>query len=416
MKKVFLWLLILLLVLSLAACEQLGSVDQARPKTIYVASQMVDCEAQSPRTCFLVKENPDEQWRVWNDAIDGFQFEPGFEYELIVSESEIDDPTSAGTAVSWSLTEIVEKVPVPKGVVEATAETSVAGQSESSIEVDESPEPPAELIFVPIQVDKMGVSTVVPADWPKIEDDPLLRDAWGPGQYQFVAFHSVNGDNVQQAMAQLLSTTVEELKSGTIDGEYWEETIGDQNWGMYAVENPNVNLTQTVSMVERDGTIYVVSLFIGTEMKDAVLIPVLEKFAIENEGVDDKVAVAEAGTIPLVNTEWVLQTYNDGTGQLVKAAPAVEITAIFSADGRLSGFAGCNEFISFYAVEDAGLTVSFPTLTRKECIDPPGVMLQETSFLGDLVITAAYEIVGTELQLLNDEGNVVLTFMPSAAD
>ncbi len=412
MKKFLLWLLLPPIVLLLAGCDQLETGGGAKKKTVYVGPEMVDCEAESPRTCFLVKEIPDEQWRVWYDAIEGFQFEPGYEYELIVSENEVEDPATDGASVIWTLQEIVEKVPVTAAVSEATSETPTTGESESPMASEGDAESPAELEFVPIQMEDLGISTVVPADWPKIEDDPLLQDAWGPGQYRFIAFNSVGGDDVSAAMAQLLSTTVEELRSGTIDGEYWEETIGDHNWGMYAVDNPNVDLAQTVSMVERDGTIYVVSLFIETDLKDAVLIPVLQNFAISSVAAADKTTMAEVGPPTLIDTEWELQAYSDDGGQMINLLPDSEITTLFAADGRVSGFAGCNDFVSLYTVEDENLTINFPALTRQECADPPGIMLQETSFLADLVVVAAYELQGNELRLLNDKGEAVLSYSP----
>jgi heat shock protein HslJ len=376
----------------------------------------VDCEGEGPQTCYLVKENREDEWSLYYFEIDGFEYEPGYEYELIVSENNVENPPAGGSSINWTLEEVVNKTPVAESSTDETAESEPAGE-----EVETSEEPPAQVKFVPIAVEDLGVTTVAPADWPKIEDDPLLKDAWGPGQYRFMAFHSVAGDDVQEAMARLLSTTVEELADGTVEGEYWQEEIGGHTWVMYAIDNPDVGLVQTVSMTGQEGTVYVVSLFIETAQKDAVLQPVLENFVIEGDPgageavvgeaeVDEAEEESGAGSADLIDTSWVLTTYDDGSGQLVNVMPGVEVTALFAEDGRVSGSASCNNYVSLYTIEGNNLTISLPAMTRQECVDPPDIMLQETGFLGDLTTAVSYQIEGNELQLLNEDGGIILTF------
>lgn len=317
--------------------------------------------------------------------------------------------------------EPVSETPVFETGSDEPQEEPDLGGGEPEVEEESNEEAPAPVEFVPIAVEELGIRTMVPADWPKIEDDPLLQNAWGPGQYRFVAFHSVAGDNVQEAMAQLLSTTVEDLEAGTIDGEYWEEEINGFPWAMYAIENADVGLAQTVSMRAHEGTIYVVSLFIESILKDAVQPYVLENFTIEDEmkavaseasdtGEAEPGAAAADVSAGLVDTPWVLAAYNDGSGQMVDVLPDVQVTALFTADERISGFAGCNEYVSIYTVEDEGVSISVPAMTRNECADPPEIMLQETGFLSNMTTASAYEVAGSELHLLDEAGNVLLVF------
>lgn len=430
MKKNLLWLLVPLLVLLLAGCDQLGSTAEpgSNLKTIYVGSEKVDCEGEGPQTCYLVKEDPAEQWNLYYSEIDGFDFEPGYEYELIISENDVQDPPAGGSSITWTLEEVVSKTPPAES---GTADT--APSEPPPVETQPSAEPPAQIEFVPITVEDMGITTVAPADWPKIENDPLLRNAWGSGQYRFVAFHSVAGEDVQQAMATLLSTTVEELAGGSVEGDYWQEAIGAHSWNMYAIDNPDVGLVQTVSMTAQDGTIYIVSLFIETDQKDTVLQPVLENFMLETDAADvytdeetaeEDVAESETGeteadagssigTADLIDTNWVLTAFADGSGQLVDVMPDVEITAIFAANDRAAGFAGCNNYVSLFSLEENSLTVSLPAMTRKECVEPDGVMLLETAYIGNLAGVVSYLILGTELQLLDAAGSVILVYQAS---
>ena len=40
----------------------------------------------------LVKENPDEKYSLFYDQIEGFDYQEGFEYELVVQEEEVENP------------------------------------------------------------------------------------------------------------------------------------------------------------------------------------------------------------------------------------------------------------------------------------------------------------------------------------
>jgi heat shock protein HslJ len=417
MKKVLLWLIIPLAVLLLVGCDQLGQ-EEPELKTVYVASERVDCEGEGPQTCYLVKENTENDWGLWYFDIEGLDYEPGYEYELVVAENQVENPPAGGSSITWSVQEVVSKTPVAGGDTGETGEADPTGTETGSAE-----EPPVQLSFEPIVVEDLGLTTVAPADWPRIEGDPLLRDAWGPGQYNFVAFHAVPGDDVQAAMAQLLSTTPEQLAGGSVEGDYWEEQIGSYAWGMYSIDKPDVGLMQTVSMTEQDGTVYVVSLFVETEQKDTILLPVLENFAImtdpqsaEIDTAEGQETGAETGEESLVestdltNTRWLLTMFDDGTGQFLDVLPGVEITALFAEDGRVSGSAGCNDYVSLFSVDGDDLSISLPAMTRRDCAELDGMMLHETSYLGNLTSVAAYELQDNTLHLSNEAGQVVLIY------
>lgn len=424
MRRALWWLLLVTVVVATVGCEPLGRLLEPAQKTVYVGPEKVDCAGEGPQTCYLVRENPDEQYDLFYDEIEGFEFEPGYEYELMVSEVTVEDPPAGGSALKWQLEEVVDKRPIP-GI--ATEQLERGSDSEPELGESAAEEPGTEdtvqaIDFTPVVMDDLGISTVVPANWPKIEDDPLLPDAWGPGEYRFVAFHTVPGDDVQEAMAQLLSTTVSDLEAGSIDGEYRQDEIGDYSWAMYALENPNLDLVQTVSMTEQGGTVYVVSLFVKTAQKEPILQPVLRNFVIDGEakgvqqeqgepavGEGDE-AVGREGSAGLVDTEWILAAYDDGQGMMFEVLPGSEIQARFGDDGRVSGSAGCNEYVSLYTVEGDAMTISLPALTREECVDPPGIMTMETAYLADLTRVASHQIADGELQLLDEAGLVVLLF------
>ena len=73
----------------------------------------------------------------------------------------------------------------------------------------------------------------------------------------------------------------------------------------------------------------------------------------------------------------------------------------FHADGKISGFAGCNRFFGTFVATDSTIEISALGATRMACADP--VMRQETVFLESLQSATTYGISGHLLILRLDE-------------
>ena len=92
--------------LVLAACSP---VPAAVEKTVFVGPTLVDCEGAGAQKCLLVKENPDEEFSLFYDQIEGFDYEEGYEYELRIREEKVQDPPADASAIKWTLVEVVSK-------------------------------------------------------------------------------------------------------------------------------------------------------------------------------------------------------------------------------------------------------------------------------------------------------------------
>ncbi len=57
--------------------------------TLYVGPELVDCVGVGPQKCMLVKQSPDAEYSYFYNTIAGFEFEPGYEYELLVEVTEV---------------------------------------------------------------------------------------------------------------------------------------------------------------------------------------------------------------------------------------------------------------------------------------------------------------------------------------
>lgn len=84
----------------------------AEEKTLYIGAETAECVGVGPQTCLLVKENVDDEYTFFYDTIAGFEYEEGFEYELLVSVSERQDVPMDASTLQYTLVEVVSKTAV----------------------------------------------------------------------------------------------------------------------------------------------------------------------------------------------------------------------------------------------------------------------------------------------------------------
>ena len=116
MKNKGTWAVALLALASVivAAC---GPVGGSGEKTIYVGPRQVDCVGVAPQKCLLVKEKPGDDWTMYYDQIQGFDYEPGYEYELRIVEEEVENPPADASSIRWTLVEVVSKTRSLEGTI-----------------------------------------------------------------------------------------------------------------------------------------------------------------------------------------------------------------------------------------------------------------------------------------------------------
>ena len=104
---------LLMVGLSLALGELGCSSGLTDPEvlTLFVAPQLVECQGVGPQTCMLVRESPDADWRYFYGVIEGFEFEPGFSYELRAERHRVANPPADGSSFRYILVQLVSKIP-----------------------------------------------------------------------------------------------------------------------------------------------------------------------------------------------------------------------------------------------------------------------------------------------------------------
>ena len=81
-------------------------------ETLFVAPFWQTCVGVVPMLCMQVKNSVEDNWTYFYDQIEGFTYEPGFSYELLVKKEDVENPPADDSSINWILVEEVSKSPV----------------------------------------------------------------------------------------------------------------------------------------------------------------------------------------------------------------------------------------------------------------------------------------------------------------
>ena len=102
--------------IAIAACTAPDPSTETAPDaemvTLYVGPEKVDCVGVAPQECLLVRDSPDDEYEFFYSQINGFDYEPGYEYELLVQKTPVENPPADASSIEWTLIEVVSKTPV----------------------------------------------------------------------------------------------------------------------------------------------------------------------------------------------------------------------------------------------------------------------------------------------------------------
>ncbi len=83
-----------------------------------------------------------------------------------------------------------------------------------------------------------------------------------------------------------------------------------------------------------------------------------------------------------------------------------DATAMFEL-GTVSGSTGCNSYSGEYSIDGDSMSIGPVAATERACMDPPGIMEQESVFLRILSAVTKFEVSGNELRLESASGLLV---------
>ena len=117
-------LILVLLTYVAAGCgyQDTPQEDQGEVMTVFIGPDLIDCEGEGPQKCMLVKENQEDDWGLFYDRIEGFDYEEGYNYEITVGVEDVPNPPAGGSSNRWILLELISKTPVEKSVASTSLE------------------------------------------------------------------------------------------------------------------------------------------------------------------------------------------------------------------------------------------------------------------------------------------------------
>ena len=319
---------------------------------LFVGSELAECTGEAPQTCMMVKNSPEEEYTYFYDQIEGFEYEEGYEYELTVQVTPVENPPADASSLKYSLVEIVSKTAVEPATSETSSLDGNAWQLESYA-VDGA------------QVDATegGVYTFTA----KEGENPAQMDAH-TGCNNISATYTDEGDTFKFGMG--ISTA--KACGDAMDEQEQAIQAGLESSASYHIEG------DSLQMMDADGNV------------------TLQFSALE--------------AVSLTDTLWQATGINNGTGGVTSVLAETTVTAVFAADNTLSGNASCNMYNTTYEASDGEMSIS-PSIvtTRRACTEP--ITTQEGQYLTALANATSYKIVGDKLELRDADGSLQVSYV-----
>jgi hypothetical protein len=95
---------------ALTQCKSMSNPSGNDEKTFIIASETADCTGVAPMKCLQVKEKESDSWENLYTNIEGFTYEPGFEYVLKVKTEKIENPPMDASSIKYILVKQVSKI------------------------------------------------------------------------------------------------------------------------------------------------------------------------------------------------------------------------------------------------------------------------------------------------------------------
>ncbi|MCO6450613.1 MAG: META domain-containing protein [Caldilineales bacterium] len=329
-------------------------VETGEIVTLYVGPTMEECVGSGPQQCLLVKENPDDEYTFFYSPIQGFDFEEGYEYELLVQVTPVENPPADSSSLSYELVNIVSKNPAGSTVETAPQPTyaldSVWWRLVAYVDADGA------VVDVPVQVEITA----------RFENGQVAGQA-GCNNY-FGSYETSGNELTIQTGGATLMACPDELMA--VEQLYLDQL---SKVALYAI------VGDQLEMGDIDG-----------------------KLLLRYQAVEP---------VPLAGTNWRVTFYNNGNQALVSPLAGTQITALFGEDGMVAGTTGCNQYQADYTVDGESISIGLALTTRMMCPEPEGVMDQEQMYLAAMSQAATYLIQGNDLELRDAAGTRVVTYV-----
>lgn len=77
--------------------------------SLFIGPEKVDCVGEGPQLCYLVREEEGAEWSNFYGEIADFEYQVGYNYEVLVEKIKVSNPMADGPAFRYRLLKVLQK-------------------------------------------------------------------------------------------------------------------------------------------------------------------------------------------------------------------------------------------------------------------------------------------------------------------
>lgn len=93
-------------------CLMIGSfhLSSQEKRTLWIAPTTQKCVGEIEKQCMQVKRSKNQKdWELFYDNIEGFTYKKGFEYQVVVLETKVNNPPADASSIKYKLIKVISK-------------------------------------------------------------------------------------------------------------------------------------------------------------------------------------------------------------------------------------------------------------------------------------------------------------------
>lgn len=327
--------------------------DSDTAKTWTIGPEKVPCTGVAPQMCMQVKDSESQNYTLFSGTIEGFCYEPGFEYVIKVLGTPTAGQPADAIPLQWTLLEIISKT---------------GNKTASELE--------GGLWSLDSYLNREGRTVCAILEPRPRESRPIVI-----------------------------------FKDGRVNGK----ACMDGYFSRYKVDGNNLtifpNIQTTLMPCPDEDMMAQMYNYLDNLLRAASFNVSGNLLRIRDVNGTTIITFSVLQPPDLTGRTWQMTLYsNSRRHALVSPLAGTQVTAVFKDDGSLAGSAGCNSYTTSYEINGSSIKIAPAGTTKMLCSEPEGIMEQETLYLEALQSAASYEIQVSDLVLFDVNGTRAVIF------
>lgn len=100
-------------------CLMIGTLhlSSQEKRTLWIAPTTQKCVGEIEKECMLVKRSKSQKkWDLFYDNIEGFTYQKDYLYQLVITETKVENPPADASSIQYKLVKIVSKKKAKRNV------------------------------------------------------------------------------------------------------------------------------------------------------------------------------------------------------------------------------------------------------------------------------------------------------------